>query len=244
MANLIDGAIAAGSLVGKQCLQAVTILTGIATQAGGITFGTANDLYTWAKGSGNLSATPALGDIAVYGANMGGAYGAGHAGIVTAVNGSTVAVTSTNWNAEGSGETQNIVGAGGGQPSGYINPTVLGGKNIITGATGQTATLTSADTGGLQSLNNQVPGGSGTQSLGQLIGDVPGGGLPVVGGVLKGASAPFVFIDWVSQKGVWGRALFIGLGAVIAWYGLHLLTKERVPSPVNIVGDAGKAALL
>ena len=242
--SLIDGVITAGSQFGVQCLQAVTNLTGIATGVGNASFGSAADLASWAKSSGNLSSTPQLGDIAVWGGGQGGALSAGHAGIVTGLTNGTQ-VTSTNWPA-GSGEAQYTVGTGNnpigmGNPLGFIDPTVLGGKNIITGATGTTATLTSANTGGLQSLNNQVPGGSsGTQSLGQLIGDVPGGGLPVVGGVIKGASAPFVFVDWVSQKGVWGRALFIGLGVVLAWYGLHLLTKERVPSPVNVIGDAGK----
>jgi hypothetical protein len=137
--SLIDGVIVPGSLSGwDNCLAAVTQLTGIATSAGGTAFGSAADLASYASSAHILSSVPALGDIAVWGANVGGANSEyGHAAIVTGVSSAGVQVTGTSWGAPNQGETQMTVGAAGapGTPSGYINPVLLGGKNIITGST-------------------------------------------------------------------------------------------------------------
>ncbi len=125
--TLLGGVIQAGSDFGVQCLQFVTNVTGIPTGVGSTHFGTAGQLETYAQSNNLLHSTPSLGDIAVYGAGQGGAGSAGHAGIVTALSGGQIGVTSTNWNTAGSGATQNFVGQGGGTPSGYIDPTALGG---------------------------------------------------------------------------------------------------------------------
>lgn len=136
--SLIDGVITAGEDAGVQCLQWVTDVTGIATSAGGTAFGSAADLAAYAKNTGILSSTPVLGDVAVWNANTNGASGSGHAGLVTGIGSNgQVQVTSTNWPG-GQGATQYTVGAnsvGMGQPSGYVNPNLLGGNNIITGQT-------------------------------------------------------------------------------------------------------------
>lgn len=209
MANLIDGVIQAGSYVGVQCLQAVTDLTGIAVSAGGTAFSSAADLANWAKNTGNLSATPQLGDVAVWGAGQGGAAGAGHAGIVTGLGGGGVQVTSTNWPA-GSGETQYTVGnnnVGMGAPLGYINPNVLGGKNIITGQTGTTVT-------------------SGLQQTGFAV-QSTGGKYQTL------AQAGFTgFPGWISQGVVLRRIGFTLAGLFLVVYGLHLVVGTPTPGSV------------
>lgn len=230
MANLIDGVIQAGSQFGVQCLQAVTNLTGIATSAGGTAFSTAADLANWAKSTGNLSATPALGDVAVWGGGQGGALSAGHAGIVTGLS-NGVQVTSTNW-PSGAGETQYTVGQGNnpvgmGNPLGYIDPTVLGGTNVITGQTASgitNATTTAARLAGTSITYSGKP----YQTLSQSI--------TAQSSIIPGEAAIAGFASWISQGTLLRRIGFTAFGIFLAWYGLHLMTS--VDSPVQVVGGA------
>lgn len=224
--GLIGGVIQAGSQLGVQCLQAVTNLTGIATSSGGTTFSSAADLAQWAKDTGHLLSTPTPGDIAVWGAGQGGASGGGHAGIVSGLGGGGVQVSSTNWPG-GSGETQYTVGKGNnpvgmGDPLGYINPNVLGGKNLFTGVTSTT---------GLQQTGSSITAATGYKSLSSSVSDaVTNGGLgstfygPIVG-----------FENWVTQGTLLRRIGFTAVGVFLIWYGLHLLTRGDVASPVQTV---------
>ena len=215
--SLIDGVITAGEAAGVQCLQFVNNITGGA----GAGFSTAGDLATSAAKSGTLSATPALGDVAVWGNGVNGASSSGHAGIVTGLANGLVQVTSTNWPG-GAGATQYTVGKGNnpigmGQPSGYIDPTAIGGKNIITGAT--------STTGMQQTGAAIVPGGAAYSTLSQSI--------TAQSSIIPGEAALSGFASWVSQGTLLRRIGFSAVGVFLMWYGLHLLTSSSVPSPVE-----------
>lgn len=230
MAGLIDGVIQAGSYVGVQCLQFVNDVT----HGAGAGFASAADLATSATQKGLLSQTPQLGDVAVWNAGVGGANAQyGHAGIVTAVSGSSVGITSTDW-PNGSGAQQLLVGHGISQPSGYINPTTIGGNNIVTGKLPQ-----APPSGG---VTTTVPG-KPTLSLSQLISNVPGTGTPVVGPLVTGITFPVTLTQWFTQRGVWARGLFILVGAGITLWGIHLLTRQGGSSPVvNLISKAKDVA--
>lgn len=219
--SLIDGVIQAGSQVGVQCLQAVTNLTGIATGVGNASFGSAADLASWAKSSGNLSSTPQLGDIAVWGGGQGGALSAGHAGIVTGLNNGTQ-VTSTNWPG-GAGETQYTVGAGNnpigmGNPLGFIDPTVLGGKNIIAG---QTATLTGINLNPLDPNSLDNPLTSPLSPAAPIIGagKTGVGAITSTSGLISALTSP--------QTG-W-KILLVGGAAVAVVIGIVILLRRDLP---------------
>ena len=249
MANLIDGVIQAGSYVGVQCLQAVTDLTGIAVSAGGTAFNSAADLANWAKNTGNLSATPQLGDVAVWGAGQGGAAGAGHAGIVTGLGGGGVQVTSTNWPA-GSGETQYTVGnnnVGMGAPLGYVNPTVLGGKNIITGATGIGAGLASAGSSVASAGPTSSDSGAGCKSLTEFIdSNAHGSSIPVVGGVIGAVTGTALFpvsvVEWGTQPCVRWTAGFWLLAFAMGGLGFYLLFRKQANAAIGQVGKVAAVA--
>jgi hypothetical protein len=229
--SLIDGVIQAGSSFGVQCLQWVNNVTGGA----GAGFATAGDLASYASSKGLLHSTPQLGDIAVYNAGQGGAGSAGHAGIVTAISGGAIGVTSTNWGTAGSGATQNFVGQGGGTPSGYVDPTAIGGKNIIAGQTGTTATLASSTT--------PAASGGGCQSLTSFIeSNAHGSSIPVVGGVIGAVTGtalfPVALVEWGTQPcvrwtaGFWLMAL--GMGGV----GFYLFFRKQADAAIGSVAKA------
>jgi hypothetical protein len=220
--SLIDGVITAGEQVGVQCLQFVNNVTG----GGGSGYSTAGALEQSAASSGKLHSVPQLGDIAVWGPGANGAAGAGHAGIVTGLQNGLVQVTGTNWPG-GAGATQYTVGKGNnpvgmGLPSGFIDPTTVGGKNIITGAPSESGAVAAATAAG-----TSITSGSTYQTLSSLT---------------TGASAvdiPSKFILWLSQGTLVRRLVFTAGGVFLAWYGLHLLA--HVDSPVQVVTSAAKA---
>src|ERR1700758_406542 len=78
-------------------------------------------------------AKPSVGDIAIWGANSGGASSAGHVAIVTGISPSgAVAVTGTNW-PEGSSARTSIIGTGGmGSPTAYLTPSSMPNLNGAT----------------------------------------------------------------------------------------------------------------
>lgn len=221
MAALIDGVITAGQDVGKQCLQFVNDLVG------GTRYGSAAELTSAAQSQGilNTSSTPHLGDIAVWGGGQGGALSAGHAAIVTGLS-NGVQVTGTNWPG-GSGAAQYTVGYGNnpvgiGQPTGFINPLAIGGKNIITGQTG---------TSGLQQTGSAIAPATGYKSLSQSISDASS--------IIPGQAGISGFANWISQGPLLRRIGFTVGGIFLMWYGLHLLT--RIDSPTQVVGKVAGA---
>lgn len=218
--SLIDGVIQAGSSFGVQCLQFVNNITGGA----GAAFNTAGDLAASAKSSGKLSSTPQLGDVAVWGNGQGGAAGEGHAGIVTGIQNGLVQVTSTNW-PKSQGATQYTVGAGNnpvgmGLPSGYIDPTSIGGKNIITGGA-------PTSTAGMQQTGFSISPDANA-SYTSLSTAMSNTGFLSLG-------APAAFFHWLSQGVVLRRIGFTAAGVFLVVYGLHLVV--GTPSPNSLANS-------
>lgn len=209
--TLIDGVIQVGSDFGKQCLQWVNDVT----HGAGAGYGSAGSLELAAQGKGILSQTPHIGDVAVWAANTGGAGSSGHAGLVTGLGGGgEVAVTGTNW-PSGSGATQYIVGhnpVGMGTPSGYINPTSIGGKNIIAGG----GTFDPFKLGNAQTYG------------------------PAVNGILPTGPGPGWSIGpWQVFSGAGlNRVLFVLAGVAMVGVGLLVVFRKDVPQIVSKVAAA------
>jgi hypothetical protein len=140
----------------EQCVVFVEHVTGVGyNQPTAASYLTAFSKY--------LHTTPQVGDIAIWGANQGGALGAGHVALVTSISPSgSVNVTGTNW-PEGSGAVTRAIGTGGmGVPTAYLTPSDVGGTSSgasgaapapdVTGGVGASSTFAAAKTGSGLSL--------------------------------------------------------------------------------------------
>lgn len=234
MATLIDNVIAAGSYVGTQCLQFVNDVT----HGAGAGFGTAGDLEAYAQSHGLLHATPQLGDVAVWGSNVNQASSAGHAGIVTAISGGQVGVTSTNW-PQGSGAQQYTIGGGNlTAPSGYISPNSIGGHNIIPGGVeGSISTPTAADIASATTGASTIVGTEATD-LGTAVSraQTAASGTPFGLGQLSGAATGF--FSWAGQSSLkYSFALdVISIGMIVG--GVVLLFRREVNQAMGTVTSA------
>lgn len=236
------------STIAQQCVNWVRQITGLpggpgaaaGYAQGGANSPLANAGYTQLTDPTKASA----GDVIVY---QPGVLGVGSAGHI-------VSLAGFNSNGDAIITQANSAGSSAGSPPtvGTIAKDKLStaGLSFWAPPANQAAQNASNATAALTQLGgdtSQIASGGATQatgykSLGTLLGDVGGplGGIPVLGGVIKGASAPFVFMGWASQRRVWGTALIVSVGGYMVYRGSKLLipgVTDAVTAPVR--GAAG-----
>lgn len=217
LSDALGAASGAASSALEQCVVFVENVTGTHYDVG-----TASQMLNLPGAQSVASgATPNVGDLAIWGANQGGASGAGHVGIVSSISPSgTAYVTSTNW-PEGQLGEHTMALTSSNYPTAFLPSSLSGGGD---------ATLTTANitAGGVTA--NAPAGPAKVKSLGDILSDVPGSGLPVVGTVIKGLTAPVAIVEWVAQGGVWKRGVLLAAALFAFGLGLFLLLRRDLPS--------------